>query len=306
MANAKKKGLGKGLGALLGDKAATRPSAAALNGPELPAPAVESAPAPDGAQLLYLNPAEIQPNPRQPRHVFAEAALEELAASIRRDGVQEPVLVRRNATGYELVSGERRVRASILADQKEIPAICREVSDSDMLKLGLIENIQREDLNPMELASAYQNLIDEFKWTQEELAAEVGKNRATVTNTLRLLQLPELLQQQVAESLLSMGHAKALLAIPAPAAQLAAARRIIKQGLSVRQAEKLAAESAPKSKKTPPKDPNVAAIEDDLRRSLGAKVHVKSQQGGKGRIEIEYYNLDELDRLLDLLRARRG
>ncbi len=306
MAKTKKKGLGKGLSALIGDNASALPPASALNGAPSLTAGPESAEMSDGSRLIVLNPTEILPNPRQPRRDFDEVALEELAASIRRDGVQEPVIVRRTAAGYELVSGERRVRACILADLPRIPAICRDVSDRDMLKLGLIENIQREDLNPIELANAYQALIEEFKWTQEELAAEVGKNRATVTNTLRLLQLPELLQQQVADGSLSMGHAKALLSISSPAAQLAAARKIVKHGLSVRQAEKLAAETAPKPKKTAPKDPNIAAIEDDLRRSLGAKVHIKSQQGGKGRIEIEYFNLDELDRLLDLLRVRHG
>jgi len=306
VAKTKKKGLGKGLSALIGDNASALPPASALNGAPSLTAGPESAEMSDGSRLIVLNPTEILPNPRQPRRDFDEVALEELAASIRRDGVQEPVIVRRTAAGYELVSGERRVRACILADLPRIPAICRDVSDRDMLKLGLIENIQREDLNPIELANAYQALIEEFKWTQEELAAEVGKNRATVTNTLRLLQLPELLQQQVADGSLSMGHAKALLSISSPAAQLAAARKIVKHGLSVRQAEKLAAETAPKPKKTAPKDPNIAAIEDDLRRSLGAKVHIKSQQGGKGRIEIEYFNLDELDRLLDLLRVRHG
>ncbi len=305
MVKTKKKGLGKGLSALIGDNAAALPPASALNGATV-GPAAETVGTPDGSQLIFLNPAEILPNPRQPRRGFDEVALEELAASIRRDGVQEPVIVRRTAAGYELVSGERRVRACILADLPQIPAICRDVSDRDMLKLGLIENIQREDLNPIELAGAYQALIDEFKWTQEELAMEVGKNRATVTNTLRLLHLPDVLQQQVADGSLSMGHAKALLSISSPAAQLAAARKIVKQGLSVRQAEKLAAETSPKPKKTAPKDPNIAAIEDDLRRSLGAKVRIKSQQGGKGRIEIEYFDLDELDRLLDLLRVRRS
>lgn len=304
MAKTKKKGLGKGLGALIGDNAAVLPPASALNGAPVLTAGPESAEMADGSRLIFLNPTEILPNPRQPRRDFDEVALEELAASIRRDGVQEPVIVRRTAAGYELVSGERRVRACILADLPRIPAVCRDVSDRDMLKLGLIENIQREDLNPIELANAYQALIEEFKWTQEELAAEVGKNRVTVTNTLRLLQLPELLQQQVADGSLSMGHAKALLSISSPAAQLAAARKIVRHGLSVRQVEKLAAETAPKPKKTAPKDPNIAAIEDDLRRSLGAKVHIKAQQGGKGRIEIEYFNLDELDRLLDLLRVR--
>lgn len=302
MANARKKGLGKGLGALIG------------NNPDIHRPphtATEGTPAPDtgapveGARLMELDPSDIRPNPKQPRRVFDEEALEELAESIRRDGVQEPVLVRRAGDHYELISGERRVRASIMADQTRIPAVCREVSDRDMLKLGLIENVQREDLNAIELAQGYQDLMDEFGWTQEEVSREVGKKRATVANTLRLLNLPEPVQGYVADGSLSMGHARALLAIEAAPEQAAAARKIISQGLSVRQAEKLATAkreptaAAPK----PKKDPNVAQLEDELRRSLGTKVQLKAKQGGRGTIEIEYFDLDELERLLEKLRG---
>lgn len=292
MANMKKKGLGKGLGALIGG--------APFSVDKIP----ETGEAlPDGAKLILLDPREIQPNPKQPRRVFAEESLTELAESLRRDGMQEPVIVRKAKDGYELVSGERRVRASVMADLDRIPAICRKVSDRDMLKLGLIENIQREDLNAIELALAYQQLIEEFKCTQEELAEQIGKNRVTVTNTLRLLHLPEVVQEQVADGSLTMGHAKALLSIESPTAQMAAARKIIKQGLSVRQAEQLAAQSKPKEKKVAAKDPNISQIEDSLRRSLGTKVSLKAGKNGRGRIEIDYYSLDELDRLLKLFRA---
>ena len=216
------------------------------------------------------------------------------------------MLVRRVGDHYELISGERRVRASIMADKKLIPAVCREVSDRDMLKLGIIENIQREDLNAMETAQAYQDLMDEFGWTQEEVSREVGKKRATVANSLRLLNLPETVQAMVADGALSMGHARALLSIESVSGQLHAARKIVTEGLSVRQAEKLATEqkgSAKPPAPKPPKDPNVAQLEDDLRRRLGTKVHLKTQDGGKGRIEIEYFSLDELDRLLGMLRG---
>jgi ParB family chromosome partitioning protein len=296
--------LGKGLGALIGDRV--------LSVETPPAPAASAAMGlveetlPDGARLLWLDPSDVQPNPKQPRRVFTEDALEELAESIRRDGVQEPVIVRMVDGKYELVSGERRVRASILADVTRIPAVCREVSDRDMLKLGIIENIQREDLNAIELALAYQELLTQFEWTQEQLADEVGKKRVTVTNTLRLLNLPEVVQEQVSDGSLSMGHARALLALETPKAQIAAAKKIIELGLSVRQAEQLATAAKPAAKKADSKkDPNVAAIEDTLRRSLGTKVALKSQSNGHGRIEIEYYSLDELDRLLALLRATR-
>lgn len=304
MADAKRKGLGKGLGALIGGGSSLNRPAAAPS-PAAPAPA-EPVALTDGAVLIELDPSDIRPNPKQPRHTFNEDALQELAESIRRDGVQEPVLVRKAGDHYELISGERRVRASILADKKLIPAVCREVSDRDMLKLGLIENIQREDLNAMETAQGYQDLMDEFGWTQEQVSHEVGKKRATVANMLRLLNLPETVQAMVADGSLSMGHARALLSISSVSGQLSAARKIVSEGLSVRQAEKLATEQKGSSTgplPKPPKDPNVAQLEDDLRRRLGTKVHLKTQDGGKGRIEIEYFSLDELDRLLGMLRG---
>jgi len=302
VADAKRRGLGKGLGALIGGGTMDQASQPRVEG--APAPAIAALT--DGARLIELDPSAIKPNPKQPRRVFNEEALGELAESIRRDGVQEPVLVRKQGDHYELISGERRVRASIMADLSLIPAVCREVSDRDMLKLGLIENIQREDLNAIEMAQGYQDLMDEFGWTQEQVSKEVGKKRATVTNTLRLLNLPEVVQEQVADGSLSMGHARALLAFPTAAAQIATARKIVVQGLSVRQVEKMANESKasqPSSAPRPPRDPNIVELEDELRRSLGTKVQLKTQQGGKGKIEIEYYNLDELERLLEFFRA---
>ena len=300
MASPKRKGLGKGLGALIGSNPMGNPSQKSAE--HAPPPTVAALT--DGATLIELDPTDIPPNPKQPRHVFNEEALEELAASIKRDGVQEPVLVRKVGDHYELISGERRVKASIMADMTTIPAVCRDVSDRDMLRLGLIENIQREDLNAMEMAQGYQDLMEEFGWTQEEVSREVGKKRATVTNMLRLLNLPEVVQEQVADGSLSMGHARAILAFPTTAAQVAIARKIIAQGLSVRQVEKLANESKTAQTPTPktPRDPNIAQLEDELRHSLGTKVQLKTQQGGKGRIEIDYYTLDELERLLEILR----
>jgi ParB family transcriptional regulator, chromosome partitioning protein len=301
VADIKKKGLGKGLGALIGASSMQ----GATSAPVQASPTPQTLP--DGSHLLLLDPREVVPNPKQPRRVFREEALQELADSIRRDGVQEPVIVRQVEGRYELVSGERRVRASIMADLEGIPAVCRDVTDRDMLRLGLIENIQREDLNAIEQALAYQELIQEFNWTQEQLAKEVGKNRVTVANIVRLLNLPQVLQDHVAEGTLTMGHARALLAIEDGNRQLAMARKIIAEGLSVRQAEKLAAEGkAPRAKAAPSaKDPNIAQIESELRRSLGTKVAVRQQTPTSGKIEIEYFNLDDLDRLLGVLRPRR-
>lgn len=294
MASGKKKGLGKGLSALITGR----------SGDDI-REQLSASPEEHGERVLQLDPREIRPNPRQPRTHFDEGALQELADSLKRDGVQEPVIVRRAEGAYQLVSGERRVRASVLADLKTIPAICREVSDADMLKLGLIENIQREDLNAIELAAAYRRLIDECGWTQEEMADQVGKNRATVANTLRLLQLPELVQQRVADGSISMGHARALLAVDSVQEQLKIARRIVDEGLSVRQVERMASPKPKTAAGASKKDPNVTAIEDELRRRLGTRVTMRPSSPGKGKIEIEYFNLDELDRILELLRGSR-
>ena len=297
---AKKKGLGRGLSALIGSKAGSAPP------PATDVPGAGGLRDVDTAdRVLRLDPRAITPNPQQPRRAFREGALEELAASIKHDGVQEPVIVREANGGYELVSGERRVRATIMAGLDTVPAICRDVSDDDMLKLGLIENIQREDLNPIELAQAYQGLVDQFGWTQEQLADEVGKKRVTVTNMLRLLNLPEDVQDLVREGTIAMGHARALLSFPSASAQRGGARKVVQLGLSVRQTEKLAAPKEPKpSKASAPKDANIVSIEDDLRRRLGTKVSIRNTKKNRGKIEIEYFTLDELERILGVLRGQ--
>lgn len=316
MANPKKGGLGRGLGALIpGRVEAERPPSepqATVPSPTPAAPAPEPERGPNGEHLVYLDPTAIEPNPRQPRKVFDEEALQELASSIRQDGVFEPVIVREIGGRYELVSGERRVKASIMADRETIPAVVREVSDRDMLKLGLIENIQREDLNAIETAEAYDQLLDLFGWTQEELAAQVGKNRATVTNTLRLLNLPPDVRMAVSEGKITMGHAKAILSLPHSAAQSSLCRKIVSQGLSVRQAEKLASErdaavSALSGKAAKPAvnavDANVAVVETRLRQRLGTKVTMRTSGKG-GKIEIEYYTGEDLERILAILQGR--
>lgn len=301
MAKSKKRGLGRGLDALIG---ASTPAAP-------PEPKKETVSAVDeiqaGETIIEIDPRNIKANPKQPRKVFDDDALQELADSIQRDGVQSPVVVRQRAGTYELVSGERRTRAAVLAGLDVVPAICREVSDRDMLRLGLIENIQREDLNYIELAKAYKKLIDEIGFTQEELADEVGKKRTTVTNTLRLLNLPESVQDRVADGSIQMGHARALLGFASRQAQETACRRIIEEGLSVREVERLASvpKAKPQPRPTPAKDPNITSIEDELKRRLGTRVSLHARSGGKGSLEIEYTSLDELDRLLTLLRSTR-
>jgi ParB family chromosome partitioning protein len=307
MASTRKSGLGRGLGALIGGGAAFDVVPAADRAaPSTLAPATTQA-LEDGSRLLLIDPRTVRPNPKQPRHFFDEGTLQELAESIKRDGVQEPVIVRKNDGVYELVSGERRVRASVIAGLDRIPAVCREVSDEDMLKLGLIENIQREDLNAIETARAYKALATHFGWTQEQLAEQVGKKRATVTNMLRLLNLPDEVQQMVIDGSLSMGHARALLALELPARQTALARRAIEEGLSVRDVERAVAPAVrppvPEAKAPARKDPHVAQVEDELRRRLGTKVHVSTDANWKGNIEIDFFNLDELERILDILRG---
>lgn len=294
MARAKKRGLGKGLGALISSPIDDLTE-------DIKGAAGESG----DSGLLSLDPHALEPNPHQPRTDFDEEALEELASSIANDGIIEPIIVRKNDERYEIVSGERRVRAAIMAGLEAVPVICREISDNDMLRLGLIENIQREDLNPIETAQAYNQLLEEFEWTQEELARQVGKKRATVTNTLRLLKLHEEVQDKVRDGSISMGHARAILALERPEDQVRLCRKVITQELSVRQTEKLTSPSQAESPKEPKqKDPEVVAIENELRRYLGTKVWLKTGKGNRGKIEIEYFDLDELDRLLDYLRQR--
>ncbi len=303
MAAPKKKGLGRGLGALLGGTeqaaAVAAPSSAPLAEPEVVTLS-------DGSRLVELNPQDVKPNPQQPRLHFNEEQIEELAASIKQDGLIEPIVVRQVDGIYELISGERRVRASIMAEQDSIPAIIKDVHDDDLLKLGLIENIQREDLNPIELAQAYKLLGDKFDWTQDEIAKQVGKKRATVSNTMRLLHLPSDIQEHVLTGSLSMGHARALLAVGSESKQRSLCRRILEDGLSVREVERAARPPLPKA--NPPAriaaDPHTDALEDELRKTLGTKVRVKADKNHRGKIEIDFYSLDDLDRILDMLRRR--
>ena len=249
----------------------------------------------------------VEPSGMQPRTRFDEASLEELAKSIRANGVVQPLLVRRKASGYELIAGERRWRAAQLAGLTKVPVVVRDVPDDKVLELALIENIQREDLNPIEEAQAYRKLIDSIGLTQESLAERVGRDRSYITNYLRLLRLPEDMRHLIEEGKLSTGHARTLLGTADVDMQRRVARRIIERGLSVRETERLMREllaSAPKPRATRIKenDPNVRAAETRLRRHLGTQVRIsQNPQGKSGRIEIEYYNEADLERLFRLL-----
>jgi ParB family chromosome partitioning protein len=251
----------------------------------------------------------VRPNPFQPRADFDEASLAELTSSIVEKGIIQPITVRRVDGEYQLISGERRLRAAQAAGLAEIPAYIIDVqSDEEMLELALIENIQREHLNPMEIAAAYQRLIDECRLSQEEIGQRVGKDRSTVTNFLRLLKLPAPIQDGLRKEKITMGHARALINLPSERSQLKLYEKTVEGGLSVRKVEELVrmvGKFAKKSKPSVPSQPasSVQSVEEKLRQALGTKVSVRSKGEGRGEIVIEYYSLDDLDRLLDLFAA---
>jgi ParB family chromosome partitioning protein len=251
--------------------------------------------------VFTLGIEEIRPNRAQPRRHFDEAHIEELAESIRSKGVLLPLIVRRVPDGYVLVAGERRWRAAQKAGLRELPAMIREVTEKEAFEIALIENIQREDLNPVEEAEAFKRLIEEHGLTQEELAARVGKDRSTVANALRLLRLPDAIKQAIVAGQLSMGHARALLAIPDEGDLRKAAARVIAENLSVRAAEalvqRLKSRRLPRQRRDGHGGTQVRHLVERLQRKLGARVELKDK-GGSGTLEIRYGSLQELDRLL--------
>jgi ParB family chromosome partitioning protein len=277
-----KQALGKGLGALI-------PDLAALDAKEKKAL---------GIHEIELD--RIVPNEYQPRKVFDDDKLKELAASIKEQGVIQPIIVHRIGSNYGLIAGERRWRAARHAGLKTIPALVREATKRELIEQALIENIQREDLNPLEAAEAFKRLQDEFKLTQEDLAKRVGKERSTVTNFLRLLGLPKEIKQHLATGEISPGHAKAVLSLERHRDQLQLANMIVKKGFSVREAEALAAKlkHPGKEKKGPRVATEYRAVEERLKKTLGTKVSITPKAKG-GRIVIEYYSNDDLDRILE-------
>lgn len=239
----------------------------------------------------------------QPRHAFDEARLEQLVASIKEHGVLQPLLVHPIAGGYEIIAGERRWRAAQRAGLLEVPVIVRErVGPDEAFELGLVENLQRDDLNPIEVAAGYRRLLDEFGYTQEKLARRVGRDRSTLANSLRLLKLPERVQAMTARGQLSEGHARALLALDEGSAMVALAERALRDGLSVRQVEVLArrGKAARPAKAKPRESPAVRDLVERLQRTLGARVRL-NHRGGRGKLELFFSSLDELDRLLKRL-----
>ena len=249
---------------------------------------------------------KIERNPYQPRAEFEPVALDELKRSIQEKGIIQPITVRRHGEGYQLISGERRVLAAREAGLKSIPAyIIRVRSDEELLELALIENLQREHLNPIEIAISYKRLIDECRYTQEEISQKIGKDRTTVTNFLRLLKLPDQIQTAVRKGLINSGHARALIAIEDPERQMTIFRKAVGKDLSVREVERLVRErgkkkTARRSAGSSQQSSSLESIEERLRQFLGTKVQVRMLQDGKGEIVIEYYSADDLERLLEI------
>jgi ParB family transcriptional regulator, chromosome partitioning protein len=284
-----RKALGRGLSALLPQRPPAVP----------PQPGPEAAPS--GPQAATLQITDIHPNPLQPRSVFDSSRLEELANSIETHGIIQPLLVRRKGAAYELIAGERRLRAAKLAGLSEVPAIVQDYADDRILEVALIENIQREDLNPMETAHALERLHIEMNLSHEEIAARTGKDRTTITNMIRLLRLPREVQLLVAERRLSMGHARAILGLTTPELQTQVAEKAAAQGFSVRQVERLVKKvNEPREPSDEPlQDPNIKAAVTELESILGTRVRIVEKSEERGRIEIEYYSQTELQRLYE-------
>lgn len=296
MIPAKKRGLGRGLDALLSDASQEPTQIDSSNTSEQSS---------KEGELKKLAIERLRPGKYQPRRDMHPEALEELAASIRQQGVMQPVVVRPLAGGqYEIIAGERRWRAAQLAELEFIPALVRNAEDRDVIALALIENLQREDLNPLEEAIALQRLQKEFELTQQQVAEAVGKSRSSVTNLLRLLQLHKDVQRMLEHGDLEMGHARALLGLT-ETKQLVVARQVVAKGMSVRQTEALVRkeqENPAEQKTKPVKDPDIARLEAQLQASLGASVKIQHSAKGKGKLEIGYSSLAELDGILRHLR----
>ena len=284
-----RRALGRGLGALL----PTRPPAAA---PPPHSPVDEN---------LTLPINSIEPNPLQPRRIFQSERLAELAQSIQANGIIQPLVVRKSGDRYELVAGERRWRAAKIAGLESVPVVVRPIADEKLLEISLIENIQREDLNPMETASAFEQLGREFNLSAEDIGSRTGKDRTTVLNFLRLLNLAPEVRGLVEDRRLSAGHARCLLALPTPELQIEVAEKAVAEGWSVRQTERTTQRMMegrkPKHPEEAATDPNVKAAIEQLERLLGTKVRIIEKAKQKGRIEIEYYSAEDLDRIYNLI-----
>lgn len=292
------RGLGKGLDSLI---PASVPKAE---------PAQETVKAEDNAQGTYVKITKVEPNREQPRKNFDEDALQELADSIKQYGIVEPLIVQDRKTHYEIIAGERRWRAAKLAGLKEVPVIVRNYTEQEIVEISLIENIQREDLNPIEEAQAYKRLLTEFNLKQDEVAERVSKSRTAVTNSMRLLKLCDEVQQMIIDDMITTGHARALISIEDPEQQYTIAQKVFDEKLSVRDVEKLVKNlnKPEKVKKEPVTDKALEAVyqdlEEKLKQTLGTKVSIASKGDGAGKLEIEFYTHDDLEKITDLLTGK--
>ena len=297
MAAPKKEGLGRGLDALFADVPVKAPKETeVIKNRE------------DGDEkdtVRYVKIHDIMPNANQPRKTFNEEKIEELAASIREHGIIQPIVVRKKSRGYEIVAGERRWRAAIKAELSQVPCLIRNLDDEQNMLIAIIENMQREDLNPIEEAEGLRQMTETFGMTQEQVSRSVGKSRPYITNSMRLLKLPEYIRESIADGRISAGHGRTLIAASDEDMRRSIWEKMIKEGLSVREAEKLAAGSPGAKKRKPAskrKNPDVVRVEEDLKDIFGTKVSINAA-GKKGKIEIEYYSGDELNRLIELLKT---
>ena len=297
MAAPKKGGLGRGLDALFADVPVKAPKETeVIKNRE------------DGDEkdtVRYIKIHDIMPNANQPRKTFNEEKIEELAASIREHGIIQPIVVRKKSRGYEIVAGERRWRAAIKAELSQVPCLIRNLDDEQNMLIAIIENMQREDLNPIEEAEGLRQMTETFGMTQEQVSRSVGKSRPYITNSMRLLKLPEYIRESIADGRISAGHGRTLIAASDEDMRKSIWEKMIKDGLSVREAEKLAAGSPGAKKRKPAskrKNPDVARVEEDLKDIFGTKVSINAA-GKKGKIEIEYYSGEELNRLIELLKT---
>ena len=324
----KKKGLGRGLDALFPEKPAEKkPVPKTITKEVNPKQEAESVkttvPASDKKEMTADAPTEVkktemlvkiskvEPNRTQPRKQFDEDALVELSESIKQFGILQPLLVSDKGDYYEIIAGERRWRAAKLAGLKEVPVIIKEFNDQQVVEISLIENIQREDLNPIEEAMAYKRLINEFKLKQDSIAERVSKSRTAVTNSLRLLKLDERVQQMLIDEMISAGHARAILAIPDKDKQASVAMKVFDEKLSVRETEKLVKHIVEPPKKKAEKQVNTAedaiyeSLEEKMKGIVGTRVFIHRKKNNKGKIEIEYYSRDELERIIELFESIR-
>lgn len=306
-----KKGLGKGLGAIFGEDVVKENKEETEKKAKAKAEAKAAEEMDEKGRILMLKLDLVQPNKEQPRKTFDEEKINELAESIKNYGVLQPLLVQKNDSFYEIIAGERRWRAAKAAGLKEVPAVLKEYSKQEAMEISLIENVQRADLNPIEEALGYRQLIDEFGLTQEEIAVRVAKSRTAITNTMRLLKLDEQIQNMLVQGVITSGHARALLSLEDTQMQLKAAKEILDKKLSVRETERLVKrlqkEGSGEKKEEKKKDETLALIyqdlEDRMKSVMGTKVSIHNKDKNKGRIEIEYYSEAELERIVEMIES---